>query len=295
MTGFTVLNTEPMTLGGHGRLSGMYTLSPFVWKCDEVYHLLLRAVPTRDDDPRLKIAEIWYGVGADGLRFKMDEGPLIFPGPDAWDLDGCEDPTVFSEGGTTYVWYSGLSAAENVGRLLRASGKDIRSLKKDGVVLDSTTSCANPKEATVIRSGDGRWRLFFEFARQAASHIGLVEAGGPEGPWHPREARIEARDGAWDNWHLSTGPIIGEQSEAPTMFYNGAGPAANWRIGWATYNRDYSDVIARSDQPLITPPKSDDSGTDIAFAASAVEDGDDIWLYYSLADKAVMRAHLRRT
>jgi len=272
----------------------MYTLSPFVWKVDHDYHLLVRAVPKRDDEPRLKIAEIWYGFGADGLHFEMDERPLIFPGPDAWDLDGCEDPTVFSTKEGVYVWYSGLSAVENAGRLIRASGKDIRSLKKDGVVLDSSKSWANPKEATVIQADDGRWRLFFEYAREGASRIGLVEASGPGGPWHPREAGIEARKGHWDGWHLSTGPIIGKHSEQPVMFYNGAGLEAHWRIGWVAYNQDYSEVTARCDKPLITPPASKEGGTDIAFVASAVEDGDDVWLYYSLADKDIMRAHVRR-
>ena len=50
------------------------------------------------------------------------------------------------------------------------------------------------------------------------------------------------------------------------------------------------NVTKRSKSPLITPPKGKDDDTDIAFAASAVLVGKEIWLYYSIADKAANRA-----
>lgn len=42
------------------------------------------------------------------------------------------------------------------------------------------------------------------------------------------------------------------------------------------------------------PPPPKGTATDIAFAASAVEQGERIWLYYSLSDETLMRATLRR-
>ena len=78
------------------------------------------------------------------------------------------------------------------------------------------------------------------------------------------------------------------------MFYNGATQDAKWRIGWVVFDRDYTRVLARSDEPLIVPPPAAPGDTDIAFAASAVEVDDAIFLYYSLADKDVTRAVLRR-
>ncbi|HJO66771.1 MAG TPA: glycosidase, partial [Sphingomonas sanguinis] len=46
----------------------------------------------------------------------------------------------------------------------------------------------------------------------------------------------------------------------------------------------------------ILPPPADDRGaTDIAFAASVVVAEDGIWLYYSLEDRRLSRALIRRS
>ena len=80
MAGFEVVDTQPLTLGRQNRLAEMYVLSPFVWKRGRVFHILLRAVPRRDDAPRLKMAEIWHGVSDDGLHFEMEIAPILFQG-----------------------------------------------------------------------------------------------------------------------------------------------------------------------------------------------------------------------
>ena len=87
-----------MTLHRANRLAYMYVLSPYVWRADGLFHLLVRAVPARDDEPRLKMSEIWYGVSDDGIDFRMEIAPTLFPGPDTIDLDGCEEPTVVCDG-----------------------------------------------------------------------------------------------------------------------------------------------------------------------------------------------------
>jgi len=70
---------------------------------------------------------------------------------------------------------------------------------------------------------------------------------------------------------------------------------ARWRIGWVSFAPDYSRVTGRGLEPIIMPPpaKSRDA-TDIAFAASCLLLGDAIWLYYSLEDKILRRARIRR-
>jgi len=93
-------------------------------------------------------------------------------------------------------------------------------------------------------------------------------------------ATLQPRPDRFDRHHLSAGPIA-DTSAGPVMFYNGATEDARWRIGWALFDREYTRVLARGDEPLITPPKTLGGGTDIAFAASAVQaDGGSIWLYY---------------
>ncbi len=291
---FQHVATQELALECGPPLSEMYTLSPFVWKTGTRWEILLRAVPRRDDMPALKIARVCYGQSQDGLHFAMDSAPVLMPGPGSEDLDGCEDPTVAVDNGTHYVYYSGWNEQAKQGVLLLATGPDAAHLEKQGVRLLSTPQQANPKEATIVRAQDGSWRLFYEFAAHDASQIGLASAPHVGGPWTVQPPLFQARAGEWDSWHLSTGPLLLNDPQRPVMFYNGATQDAHWRIGWVMFDADYTQVTARGDMPLITPPLPTGDATDIAFAASAAEEGDTIYLYYSVADKDMMRATFRR-
>lgn len=295
MAGWQVTAVERLTIARSNRLANMYMLSPFVWQADKTFHLLLRAVPRRDDEPRLKMAEIWHGTSTDGLHFEMDVAPVLFPGPDLVDLDGCEDPTVRCDGGTLRVWYTGYNEQQKTGRLLLARGPDADRLAKAGIAIESVPAFTNPKEATVAAAGDG-WRLFFEYAHDEASLIGQASAADLDGPWKGiQQSALRPRKGAWDAWHLSPGPIVGEGGDAPVMFYNGATQDAAWRIGWATFDRDLARVTSRCEEPLVSPDgTADESATDIAFVASAVEMEGGVLLYFSQSDQDLRRATIRR-
>lgn len=294
-TGWKVESIEALTLHRSNRIANMYVLSPYVWRTDGTFHMLVRAVPRRDDEPRLKMSEIWYGTSKDGRDFTMEIAPTLFPGPELDDLDGCEDPTVLDDGDTLRVWYTGYNSAQKTGRLLFARGDDRDSLAKVGIAVDVTPGFDDPKEAALAPI-DGGWAMLFEFARDGASVIGRVEADGPDGPWHDRaEASLRAREGRWDGWHMSPGPIVDTGTDAPTMFYNGGTEDAAWRIGWATFDARLEGVVARGDEPLIVPDGSAAETNDMVFAASAVADGDDMLLYFSQADQDLRVARLRRT
>ncbi|WP_425230827.1 hypothetical protein [Sphingomonas sp.] len=297
MNGFEVESIAPMTMTRHNRLANMYVLSPYVWRDDAGFHLLIRAVPRRDDEPRLKMAEIWYGTSGDGRHFDMAEAPVIFPGPDLADLDGCEDPTVDVRDGLVRVWYTGFNQKQETGRLMLARGPGVARLAKAGVMIDSRPPrYANPKEATLVTLGKDRWRLYFEYARDGASLIGQSDSGDLDGDWEDAaDAPLAPRPDRWDCWHLSAGPVVGDGGDRPVMFYNGATQDAQWRVGWAAFDRHYTKVIARSDDPLIVPDTVGDGATDIAFAASAVETDEGILLYFSQSDQDLRCALIRRT
>ena len=92
----------PLEPIGAGPLAEMYTLSPFVWQTGKRYDLLLRAVNRAPRDEN-KVSQIYYGTSEDGVRFRMESQPVIAPGPESEDEDGCEDPTVAVVDDTLYV------------------------------------------------------------------------------------------------------------------------------------------------------------------------------------------------
>lgn len=294
--GWDVISIKRLTLHRSNRLANMYVLSPYVWRADDKFHLMVRAVPRRDDEPRLKMSEIWYGVSDDGREFTMDAAPAIFPGPDLIDLDGCEDPTVLAGENVLRIWYTGYNEKQKTGRLLAASGQASGRLTKSGIAIESTPGFEDPKEAALAPIGSDGWALFFEFSRDEASVIGRVSADTVDGPWQGKcEAALKARTDGWDSWHMSPGPIIGMGTEQPVMFYNGSTREADWRIGWARFNAKLDHVVARSTDPLIEPDDDLPAGeNDIVFVASAVEDGAEVLLYFSHADQDLRVARIKR-
>ena len=277
-------------------LRDMYKLSPFVWHESDHYELLLRVV-NYSAIASEKVARIHRGLSLDGLNFALGASPVIAPGedvPDSYDSGGCEDPTVAYSNGKYYVYYSGWTEHIKRGELLLASGPTLEKLQKHGIALASSATEQNPKEAEIVRAEDGSWRLFFEYADEGRSKIGIATSAHVGGPWTVQPPLFAARDG-WDNWHLSTGPIIAGPDTLPVMFYNGATRAAEWRIGWVVFDRMFTRVLARCEHPIVIPgERRFAEDTDIAFAASAIVNDDRIWLYYSIADRHVMRATIRR-
>jgi predicted GH43/DUF377 family glycosyl hydrolase len=292
---FRLLGIDPLKFACSDELEGMYKLSPFVWREDDHFELLLRVV-NYSEVPSEKVARIHRGISLDGLSFALGEHPVIPPGleRDALDSGGCEDPTVAHDG-DYFVYYTGWNEYAKRGELLLASGPRLDDLGKRGIALPSTQAQQNPKEAEIVRAADGTWRLFFEYAHDDRSKIGIARAKNVGGPWMVEVPLFEARPG-WDCWHLSTGPVIGGGDLLPVMFYNGATRAAEWRIGWVVFDRDFTTVVARCEHPILVPgERRFAEDTDIAFAASAITEGDTIHLYYSVADRHTMRATLLRS
>ncbi|HEX8059144.1 MAG TPA: glycosidase [Novosphingobium sp.] len=295
---YVVEENETVTLDiarGDGLLAGHDLMSPYVWEDKGVKHLLVRVLnnPLGSRDPT---GVIYAGTSKDGLSFKMLDKPAILPGPEEVDAGGVEDPTVvLADSGGLLVFFTGVDAKRGQGSLLVAKGADLASLKKQKVLLKAPAGEGNIKEATVAQGADGRYRLFYEYAKDNASRIGLALSDGPEGPWKAIADPFTIREDRWDNWHLSTGPIVARKGQPPVMFYNGATADARWRIGWIAFDENYTRVLDRCVEPMLVPPPPEQrAGTDIAFAASCLDDGKTILLYYSLEDRVLRRARIGR-
>jgi predicted GH43/DUF377 family glycosyl hydrolase len=271
-------------------------LSPYVWKEDRAFKMLVRSAP-RTLTETGNTGTIHYGESDDGVTFRLHSNPVIAPDGSDLDIGGCEDPTVITGQGGYVVYYTGVDKTRTSGQMLYATGPRLDQLQKRGVALASSKTEGNTKEATIECAEDGRWRLFYEFARNEASLIGLAIGDGVAGPWHEQSAPFAPREDDWDNWHLSPGPLLTCDKEMPIMFYNGATRDARWRIGWIAFNHDYTQVVDRCIEPLIVPPPPKERGdTDIAFAASCIViDDRTSHLYFSRADRMLFRAVIRRS
>ena len=266
-------------------------MSPYAWRRrDGSFGILVRAVPGGGADAA-HTGSIWYGRSDDGLSFDVDDAPVLSPGPDPLDANGCEDPTVLLHEGELIVFYTGVDANGD-GHLLWAAGADVRSLEKRGVAATSFPGERDIKEAEIaIR--DGHWTMGYEYAHGEASMIGYAEGEGPAGPWRETKHGFGARDGRFDSWHLSPGPMLLDDPDRPIMFYNGATHEGTWGIGWVVFDHPNNRVVDRCEGPLIAPPGKE-GGRNMAFAASLIDEGNEVRLYFSYNDRSCHRAVVER-
>lgn len=293
--GFTVERIDDVILDGPENLVTKNLMSPFVWRApgDAGLLALVRAVPP-DRASDEESGRIWYGhSGSDGLRFRMDDQPLIVPSLQGDDSRGCEDPTVVPTDDGYVVVYTGVNQAGD-GHLMFAGGRNMRNLEKRGIAVPNFKGERNSKEATLLLDDD-RWQLLYEYSSQGHSLISLADGDGPAGPWSEKPDPFAPRPDKWDRWHLSTGPLLRTDPQRPVMFYNGADKDAHWGIGWIALSPDLGDVLDRCDGPLIAPPLDPSGPRDISFAASVVATEGTIWLYYSRNDRELKRATIRQT
>jgi predicted GH43/DUF377 family glycosyl hydrolase len=294
MATYAVEQLDTVVVAAGSVLDRMDLMSPFIWKEGKLYRAMVRGVPD-PLGPKDPTGVIVSGASTDGLRFVMDTGLAITPGPTTADAGGCEDPTVVRTGQGYLVYYTGVDAARSQGSMILAAGPDLHSLTKREVILKAPPGEGNIKEATLAQAAKGDWCLFYEYAANDASRIGMARGLAADGPWTVVEDPFGIRDDSWDNWHLSTGPITQIDGCDPVMFYNGATHDARWRIGWISFDPDFTRVTGRGLEPLLLPPPAKDrTATDIAFAASTVMEGEMIGLYYSLEDRMLRRALVRR-
>ena len=292
---FVVDQIDAITMTGNTLVSARDLMSPYVWQSSPgKFAMLVRAVPHLGE--RGDTGTIWFAASDDGLAFKASDQPVLAPGPGPTDIGGCEDPTpVFAPDGSLVVYYTGVDATRTHGEMLYACGPSVDKLEKRGIAMPSAPSEGNLKEATVDRTASGGWRMFYEYARDDASLIGLAVGDDVAGPWRHLPEPFTPRTESWDAWHLSPGPLLTTDKDCPVMFYNGATHDARWRIGWIAFDAEYSRVVARCIEPLIVPPpRGQRTDTDIAFAASVVIVDGEIWLYYSVEDTHLFRAIVRR-
>ena len=129
MPTYAVEALDAVTIAAGSPLDGMDLMSPFVWREQGRYRMLVRGVPDPlgPTDPTGLIASGWSD---DGLAFTLDPVLAIAPGADADEADagGCEDPTVLVDADGGYVvYYTGVDAKRTQGVLIAASGPSSNS------------------------------------------------------------------------------------------------------------------------------------------------------------------------
>jgi predicted GH43/DUF377 family glycosyl hydrolase len=285
-TPFLVRGTDRLTIERDGTAAHLKVISPFVWREDDGYKAIFRAVPRgKIDDTHSKLM---YAEG-DGMHFRLMRSPILAP-DGAADADGCEDATVLCDGNGYIVFYTSVSADGENSKLCFASGPDLTALRKCGPVRIEP-SFDYSKEVATFKVPGGVRNFYFETIADGASVIAGANENGSLDHWCNARMILEPRPGYWDCAHVSTGPVVDVRGK-PTMLYNGCDDDGRWRIGVATFDAQTGALETRTDEPLFQPFPLGSGLPDIVFASSALWVQDELLLYYTRGDAEPRRLRL---
>jgi predicted GH43/DUF377 family glycosyl hydrolase len=284
--GFELAAFDRVSFERDGEAARRKVFSPFVWREDDRFYAIARAVP-RDGNGDDGGSELIYARG-DGRWFRAETRPVVVPGNED-DAGGCEDATLVRDAGEYIVFYTGVTRDHEMSRLLYASGADPQHLRKRGRI-SIAPSCGYCKEVSVLQTGGTRY-FYFERQIDDKSAMSVAEQGQAVDEWRDRRDIAEARPGMWDCAHVSTGPIL-ERDGFAWMFYNGCDDRGRWRIGLLTLDSGTGNIVERSKQPLFDRALPSGNQPDIMFANSVLEVDGEIWLYGTLGDESSFRLRL---
>jgi hypothetical protein len=249
MVAYVVEELQDVTLdiaGPEGRLAGHDLMSPFVWT--EERRSVSSFVCSTTLGPTDPTGVIWGGDPDDGVMFRMRHVPAIVRPQSR----RCRRVRGSHRGARRRWQLSRLlyrRRCSPVARsLLVAKGPELTELHEQRVMLKAPKSEGNIKEATLARVPMASTVCSTNMPRTAlrGSAWRSVSRSKVRGRW---SMTFPIREDAWDNWHLSTGPIVQEDGRDPVMFYNGATVDARWRIGWVNFAPDSAMSPAAASNP----------------------------------------------
>jgi predicted GH43/DUF377 family glycosyl hydrolase len=267
-----------------------------------------------------RTSRIGYAESADGLTFKRNTKPVLFPGNDTqkkfeWP-GGCEDPRVaMTENGTYVMFYTQWN--REVPRLGVATSKDLVNWTKHGPIFRkayngkffniphksaSIVTKLNGGRQVIARINGKYWMYWGELHVFSATSVNLVD-------WDPvvdekgdLKALISPREGYFDSDLTECGPPAIMTDKGIILFYNGKnhpGDGGDKRFSGNSYcagqvlfsNSNPTKAIGRLDVPFLRPMESfEKSGQYVngtVFIEGLVYFKKKWFMYYGCADSRV--------
>jgi len=230
-----------------------------------------------------KAGKIGYATSSDGITWTKHTGPVLVPGPSAWDNISVFPGSVVWNGSLWLMWYRGLGAQNSgaVGLATSLDGVIWSKYPGNPVMRDSGGTLAYPY---VIKDGD-TYRIWYAAWGCGCIHPGIYYATSDDGvKWTRRLSpvlRASSEPGAWDAGYLYS-PTVVYDGSTYAMWYSASDRSERlYRIGYAT-SKDGISWTKSAENPILSqgPPGSWD-GYDSVDNQDIVLMGNTVMLYYS--------------
>ncbi|RLQ96760.1 BtaManbiosPhlase [Falsibacillus albus] len=226
----------------------------------------------------------------DGHHFTIDDEPFVYPSNEL-ETYGIEDPRITKIDDTYYIYFSAVSPV-GVGESL-VSTKDFVEIEHHGMIFA-------PENKDVLIFPEKINGLYYALHRPVPKSAGKPEMWIAESTnllhWGNHKYLLGLREGMWDNGRMGGGAVPIKTEKGWLELYHGASKEDRYCMGAVLLDlEDPSQVIARSDQPILAPEADyevEGFFGNVVFSCGAIVEGDIVKLYYGVADTSMACAEL---
>jgi predicted GH43/DUF377 family glycosyl hydrolase len=251
-----------------------------------------RLVKSRDRTWITSASHLRIARSKDGIHFKVDEKPTLWPANEYENL-GIEDPRVVFLEDRYLITFSAISRDHGVCSNL-VTTQDWKTFEHRGVLFvpDNKDICIFPE-----RVGG----QYIALHRPSVSMLGMPNLWIAESDdlihWGRHECLLKVRPGKWDSARIGCGPAPILTDEGWLAFYHGS-DNTNYYMGAALLDRDDPyKVIARSEDPIYQPVEPYEKKgffANVVFCNGLIESwGGRVFLYYGAADMCCAAVEVR--
>ncbi|MFG6114875.1 glycoside hydrolase family 130 protein [Halobacillus sp. MO56] len=226
----------------------------------------------------------------DGYHFTIDDTPFIYPGTEreSW---GVEDPRVTKIADTYYIQYSACSA-EGIGVGL-ATTKDFINYERLGLML-------HPENKDVAIFPEKIGGKYYTLHRPVPKGIGRPEIWIAESDnlkyWGNHQYLLGLSEDGWDNGRIGGGAVPFKTEQGWLEIYHAADKNDRYCLGAVLLDSENpAKILAKTEEPILAPEEDyelDGFFGNVVFTCGATVEGDNVRIYYGVADTSMAVADL---
>jgi predicted GH43/DUF377 family glycosyl hydrolase len=243
-----------------------------------------RGVVYKGQDYLSTMSHIRIARSPDGINFKVDPEPFIFPSVDC-EVYGVEDARVTAIDGKYYINYSCVSSDGWATAL--ATTTDFRSIERQGIIF-------HPESKDVALFPEKVGGMYHALHRPNNSGFGKASIWYAESPdlmhWGNHRCVLRPRDMIWEEMKIGGGAPSVRTDEGWLHVYHGKGRDQVYSLFTVLFDIDEPwKVIKRGSVPFVTPEAPYETegffGNVIFSNGLVVEPDGRVLLYYGASDE----------
>lgn len=224
----------------------------------------------------------------DGVNFKVDEKPFIFP-ENKYEGFGIEDPRISKIDNTYYITYSAVSKYGIVVSL--AATSDFKTYRRLGNIFNTEN-----KDAVIFPEKiNGKYfALNRPVSRSSGKPVIWISESDNLINWGNHKVLACTRKNYWDSRKIGAGAPPIKTERGWLELYHGVDENEHYYMGALLLDLNCpSKIISRSEKPILEPKESYETEgffKNVVFPCGAVKKQDEIYVYYGISDNSIALA-----